>query len=170
MLPAFLLSKKHGPFSDASSIRSSFLKVIKMGNWLSPMSWILWGRGCSSWDIKCPATLRVRLNSLNFLCTSLHNTLFLVMKTWWRWSYNWSTSFSFSSVEAAIFSEVSSSKSLISSTIYYRNFLKVLSNVLKISTSTFLNPLESEWAFLIKFSPFSVANVLHLHILLLNQI
>lgn len=122
-VPPSLLLKKHGPFSEASSIRSSFLKVKKMGNWLSPRSWILWGRGCSSWDTKCLSTSQVWLSSLKFLCTSLHSTTFFVMKTWWRWSYNLSTSFSFSASSAgvAFSSDMSSWKSFSSSKIYRKN-------------------------------------------------
>lgn len=81
-LPSSFLSKKHGPFSDASSIRSSFFEVMKTGNCLSPISWILWGRGCSFCDTKCLTTLHALLISLKLFCTSLHRTTFLVMKIW----------------------------------------------------------------------------------------
>lgn len=123
-LPSSFLSKKQGPFSEASSIRSSFLEVIKMGNWLSPRSWILLGRGCSSWDTKFLATSQAWLNSLKFFWTSLHSTTFFVIKTWWRWSYHWpsssSSSFSAASAGAASSSDVSSSESSFSSTMHYK--------------------------------------------------
>lgn len=126
-LPSSFLSKKRDPFSDASSIRSSFLEVMKIGNWLSAMSWILWGRGCSSWDTKCLTFSQALLISLKIFCTSLHSTMFLVMKTWWRWSHVWSSSpstfFFVFSVRAAPSSRVSSSKSPILSTIDWKKNL-----------------------------------------------
>lgn len=126
-LPSSFLSKKCDPFSDASSIRSSFLEVMKIGNWLSAMSWILWGRGCSSWDTKCLTFSQALLISLKIFCTSLHSTMFLVMKTWWRWSHVWSSSpstfFPVFSVRAAPSSGVSSSKSPILSTIDWKKNL-----------------------------------------------
>ena len=95
-LPSSFLSKKHGFFNEASNIRSSFLDVMKMGNWLSLISCILLGSGWSSVDTKFLATSQAWLSSLKFFWTSLHRTTFFVMKIWWRWSYNCPSS-SFSS-------------------------------------------------------------------------